>query len=392
MPVHVLPAASDGWLAFVAGPRLLLVALPQDATFTDAAWRAVQQDSGFQSVLDLLTGNGLAATPDFALIEWLGGSDARLIVRGATVVEVTDSAGPGSISAAGVSTWVERTLPGVLGIALSVPNAVSAVSPQLPLDAGVALVARVTMGEPALTAVTLVAAAAPVAALVAAPDVAVVAPDAAPDVEFDVGATRAGLPDLDTKATESAAEGGYDYLFGETVHRAVSDAAVREPDSEDPAAASDGPTVGDHDGNTVLTSDIAKLRGARKHRTATSAVSLPPDAPKLVLVVSTTGAREPIEQQILVGRSPSVSRVSGGQIPRLITISGRDQDISRNHVQVSLEGGTVVVTDLHSKNGTSIVLPGKVAQKLRAGEPASVIVGTVVDLGGGITLTVDEDR
>jgi hypothetical protein len=50
-----------------------------------------------------------------------------------------------------------------------------------------------------------------------------------------------------------------------------------------------------------------------------------------------------------------------------------------------------VVTDLHSKNGTSVLLPGKSAQKLRPGEPTSVIVGTVVDLGGGLTLTVDED-
>jgi hypothetical protein len=35
-----------------------------------------------------------------------------------------------------------------------------------------------------------------------------------------------------------------------------------------------------------------------------------------------------------------------------------------------------------------IVLPGKSPQKLRAGEPTSVIPGTVVDLGSGVTLTV----
>jgi pSer/pThr/pTyr-binding forkhead associated (FHA) protein len=110
-----------------------------------------------------------------------------------------------------------------------------------------------------------------------------------------------------------------------------------------------------------------------------------------VLVVSTTGARESLSQPILVGRSPSVSKVSAGQIPKLITITGNDQDISRNHVQFAVEGGTVVVTDLHSKNGTSIVLPGKDPQKLRAGEPTAVIVGTVIDLGSGITLTVDDD-
>jgi hypothetical protein len=57
-------------------------------------------------------------------------------------------------------------------------------------------------------------------------------------------------------------------------------------------------------------------------------------------------------------------------------------------VQFAIEGDTVVVTDLHSRNGTMIVLPGKSPQKLRAGEPTSVIPGTVVDLGSGVTLTV----
>jgi hypothetical protein len=84
-----------------------------------------------------------------------------------------------------------------------------------------------------------------------------------------------------------------------------------------------------------------------------------------------------------------VSKVSGGSVPKLIAIPG-DQDISRNHVQFAVEGDTVVVTDLHSRNGTSVVLPGKAPQLLRQGEPTSVLVGTIVDLGGGVTITVKE--
>jgi hypothetical protein len=57
-------------------------------------------------------------------------------------------------------------------------------------------------------------------------------------------------------------------------------------------------------------------------------------------------------------------------------------------VQFAVEGGTVVVTDLHSRNGTTITLPGKTPQLLRQGESTSVLVGTVVDLGGGVTITV----
>jgi hypothetical protein len=50
-------------------------------------------------------------------------------------------------------------------------------------------------------------------------------------------------------------------------------------------------------------------------------------------------------------------------------------------VHVALEGDTVVVTDLRSRNGTSVVLPGKSPQLLRADEPTPVIPGTVIDLG-----------
>ena len=102
------------------------------------------------------------------------------------------------------------------------------------------------------------------------------------------------------------------------------------------------------------------------------------------------GAREVLEEALVLGRSPSVSGVPGGQLPRLVTLVSGDQDISRSHVRIALEGGTVVVTDLHSRNGTSIVLPSGETQKLCGGEPTPVIVGTVVDLGGGVELRVEE--
>ncbi|WP_022886517.1 FHA domain-containing protein [Glaciibacter superstes] len=181
------------------------------------------------------------------------------------------------------------------------------------------------------------------------------------------------------------------------------------PTASKPAAPTPTPTPpaqelpadsgsGDHDGMTVMSGDIQKLRNSRKHRPGSTpgrsseaeALAPPAAAPTMYLLLP-SGAREPLTQPILVGRSPSVTKVSGGQVPRLVSLGGADQDISRNHVQFQVEGDTVVVTDLHSRNGTLIVLPGKPPQKLRQGEPTSVIVGTVVDLGSGISLTVRED-
>ncbi|QAV69893.1 FHA domain-containing protein [Salinibacterium sp. UTAS2018] len=177
--------------------------------------------------------------------------------------------------------------------------------------------------------------------------------------------------------------------------RDVSAAAgVLDDDGADAPIASPEPiplddSEGDHDGLTIMTSDLLSHRAASSGaRVVGAAAPLVESQPVLYLDVS-TGSRELLTQPILVGRSPSVSKVSSGALPRLVTIPG-DKDISRNHVQVAVEGGTVVVTDLHSRNGTLVVLPGRQPQRLRAGEPTAVIVGTVIDLGGDVTLVVGE--
>ena len=93
----------------------------------------------------------------------------------------------------------------------------------------------------------------------------------------------------------------------------------------------------------------------------------------------------------MVGRAPSVTAVPSLRGARPVTLTSAEDDISRSHVAVAVEGDSVVVTDLHSRNGTMIVLPGTSPQKLRSGEPTTVVLGTVIDLGSGATLTVEAD-
>ncbi len=374
MTFTIRPAASGGWLAFASGSLLLVV--PDSAVGVTAGWEAVGGASGFQAALDLLTGKGLGATPSFVLVDWTAGGDARVLVRGDLELTVTDAAGQQQLSGAGVSTWVERNLPTVSALSLAVPGATAASDSELPLASGVALVAAIASGA---------------ASVVVAPTAAPAkTPAPRPVVEVDIGETVREAPEAApvTEAEPSPPQGeGYDYLFGDTMYRGVVDAAVHEADPE--AEASGGP-VDDtlHDGETVMVDSVKKLRG-RRAPGAQAAPPAPPKAPQLVLVMP-SGAREPLTQPILIGRSPTVGKVSGA-IPRPLTLGTGDQDISRNHAQFVLEGGTVVITDLHSRNGTSIVLPGKTPQKLRAGEPTSIIVGTVVDFGGGLAITVEEE-
>lgn len=407
MTFTVRPSGDGGWLAFASGPRLLVTPVPLDGT-VDAAWAAIGDTDGFRLSLELLASRGVAATPPFVLVEWIEGAEARIILRGDASLSVTADSTTEPLSAAGVSSWVERRIPGVTGIHIVAPGGTAIGTAALPFVAGVALVSEVAFGAPGVISHDVSTSMAELdepenelrqqpASAGSSPDQVAAAPATHPEV--DVEETVREAPDAVSFVTESSVaspgetdDAGYDYLFGDTMYRSVADAVVHEPAAVDDPGPDGDANLDDalHDGETVLTSDIAKIRGKRRPRPDVGATEHAP-AQQLVIAVSTTGARESLDQPILVGRSPSVNKVSSGELPRMLTVGTPDQDISRNHVQLSLEGGTVVVTDLHSRNGTMIELPGKSPQKLRAGEPTSVILGTIIDLGSGVTLTVEDD-
>jgi len=358
-----------------------------------------------QGVLDGLTSAGLFATPAFALLAWDDapgrGFTGRVIVRGAVVLRLIGENEEVECSGLDVSTWHERSFTDVTAITVHCGDGDHLLSafPSLPLAVGMVRARRLSMvasrvGSRAASSTATVPVTERAATILASPEVAPV------EVKFpelklsEVKFSEETISDQTVAA--DAVVAGYDHLFGATMMRGVEQAAVRPADEAEPDVVAqpdinDAPVdPGRHDGLTVLSGDIRKLRDSRR-------VPRPlPDAaaatlPSLYLLLP-SGVREPLGQPIVVGRAPGVNKVSGGQVPRLVSLGGADQDISRNHVRFAVEGDTVVVTDLHSRNGTLIVLPGKPPQKLRGGESTSVIVGTVVDLGNGVTLAVCQGR
>jgi hypothetical protein len=149
-------------------------------------------------------------------------------------------------------------------------------------------------------------------------------------------------------------------------------------------------TTARDDDRTVVVDEIARLRAGRSAGLAPpilAGAAAPPPVPALSLELP-DGSREPLDGVVLVGRAPSAPVDAPGS--RLLRLAG-DGDISRNHARVAVEGGTVIVTDLGSRNGTVVRIPGYPAQKLREGQPTPVLVGTTIDLGGGLELNVRDD-
>ncbi|BDZ56096.1 hypothetical protein GCM10025870_31690 [Agromyces marinus] len=173
---------------------------------------------------------------------------------------------------------------------------------------------------------------------------------------------------------------------------AAQPARVPAPDGPAGHAAHGG--LGDHDGLTVIGADIRRMRTERERPDDSAPVPAGvgaspqrPAAQGLALRLP-DGSIEPIVGELVLGRAPAIGRVTGTSIPRPVVIGAGDPDISRTHLRVAVEGGTVVVTDLESRNGTHVVAPGQSPVRLRPTEPTPVLADTVIDLGGGWSVQV----
>ncbi|MDC7121063.1 FHA domain-containing protein [Cellulomonas fimi] len=147
----------------------------------------------------------------------------------------------------------------------------------------------------------------------------------------------------------------------------------------------------DHDGLTILSSDLAAIRDQLPSWAADEVpgpFAVPAAAEPAKLVLS-TGLVVTLDRAVLLGRAPQVARVTNRELPRLVTVPSPQQDISRTHAEVRVEGDHVLVTDLDSTNGVHVSRPGEGARRLHPGEPSVVATDEVVDLGDGVTFTVE---
>jgi len=182
----------------------------------------------------------------------------------------------------------------------------------------------------------------------------------------------------------------FDHLFESTILRSPEDAAVRaDPDEESDTAdeqTESNEQLGDHDGSTILGGQLAALL-RRAQRTAEEVPPPPPPGSPRIELVFSTGQIVAGDQPVVIGRKPQVDRVTGNQIPRLITVTGPNNDISRSHLEIRPDGTALLATDLGSTNGTTVVGPAG-SHPLTAHIPERVEPGVRLDLGDGVTIDV----
>ncbi|TFC81258.1 FHA domain-containing protein [Cryobacterium cheniae] len=95
------------------------------------------------------------------------------------------------------------------------------------------------------------------------------------------------------------------------------------------------------------------------------------------------GEEFPLDLPCRLGRRPRPPRIGSSAPVRLIEVASPTSAVSGTHAEIRQEGGSVVVTDLGSTNGTVVVPPRGRRQRLRPGQSLTVLPGTTVHLGDG---------
>jgi hypothetical protein len=96
----------------------------------------------------------------------------------------------------------------------------------------------------------------------------------------------------------------------------------------------------------------------------------------------------PLDAAAIIGRLPARPRVSEGRAPRLVRVPSPRVEVSSSHIEIRQLGASVVLTDLRSTNGSTVIVPGSAPRKLRQGESMTVSPGTLVDIGDGNVIEI----
>ena len=414
------------WLV-LSGPTSLVLLEPpthERAALSNTLWEEVVASSSIVDLADRLASFKIDALPSFGAFFWTA-DGMRSLVRGQ--ISVIDLAtGKEVANGKGIQTWSEVGLAGVSHIRVDTPYEGDATLLELPLLVGAVRASSVVLdaseeaqvespqgepvraeasalGSPTTEPLPVVVAPSPSEPVQhAAPEpVAEVAGAAATEQTTELSADEiAALQNADTQLLPSTFDGPEAEVEPDVAAAAVStgpDSASDGAEAADAGAASE-PLPDDSVQDSAILAVLCQNGHANPPNSISCRVCGSPLArkvpqfvagPVLAVLRASDGSTAEVDRPVLIGRAPSADR-SSSRSHRLMTVSSPNFDISRTHLEVAPQGWQVVVTDLNSTNGTVLVRPGAVdRQQLVPGEPVTAQLGSVVELGDGVSVLID---
>ncbi|WP_104193909.1 FHA domain-containing protein [Cryobacterium sp. M25] len=218
---------------------------------------------------------------------------------------------------------------------------------------------------------------------------------------FTVGST--GRPVASSRALDSGRPFGLGSVLANTLFWSLAEHSQAESAQADAAQADAALT----DDSPADDATIVRSGAAGRAADADTVLARPPGADTLISDVRApgqpgpaAGARAraaearfafrlpngeeiPLDLPCRLGRRPRAPRISAAAPVRLIEVASPTSAVSGTHVEIRQEGGSIVVTDLGSTNGTVVAPPRGRRQRLHSGQSLAVLPGTTVHLGDG---------
>ena len=391
---HWRATYTPGDWVVLSGPTSLVVLEPPThewASLINTLWEEIVASSSITDLAGRLALFKIDDLPSLAAFFWTDDGMRSLIRGDISVIDL--ATGKVVADGEGIQTWSEVGLAGVDHIRVDLPFEGDATLLELPLVVGAVRASSVTLdaSEPAQVS----------------------SPQAEPELEAATPAERtaelsiseiAALANAETElmAPPFPVESGADPQAGapQQLEAAVvpqlgspdaSVARAMEPNSED------SPADTDPQDSAILAVFCANGHVSPPSATSCRVCGGPVGTqgpqfvayPVLAVLRASDGSNAELDRPVLIGRAPAMDR-SDSRAPRLMTVPSPNHDISRTHLEVAPDDWQIVVTDLNSTNGTILVRPGGVdRQQLAPGEPVPVQVGSVIELGDGVSVLID---
>jgi hypothetical protein len=396
---------TPGEWVVLSGPSSLVLLEPPThewASLVNTLWDEVVASSSITDLAARLAHFKIDELPSFAAFFWTE-DGMRSLIRGE--ISVFDLAtGKVVANGEGIQTWSEVGLAGVDHIRVDLPHEGDATLLELPLVVGAVRASSVTLDASQQAQVSSPQADPELAADMPEADAASAAPveRTAPLSTAEIAAIANAETELMPAPFEESESGGrLDADAPQDLEAAVLPQLARDPAvvaAQAAESSSDDSSTDPDLGDSAILAVLCPNGHASPPSATSCRVCGGPVAaqgpqfvayPILAVLRASDGTSAELDRPILIGRAPSTDR-SNSRAPRLMTVPSPNHDISRAHLEVAPDGWQIVVTDLNSTNGTVLVRPGGGdRQQLAPGEPVPVQVGSVIELGDGVSVLID---
>jgi hypothetical protein len=401
------------WIV-LSGPTSLVLLEPPThewASLINTVWDEVVASRSITDLAARLAYFKIDELPSLAAFFWTDDGMRSLIRGEISVIDLTT--GKVVADGEGIQTWSEVGLAGVDHVRIEVPHDGDATLLELPLVVGAVRASSVTLDASDRAQVSSpqrepgVVAAASVDRSESVDDGA--GADAGAPAERTAELTAqeiAALANAETELMPSPFEESESGAGSEAGAPQQLEAAVVPQLAEDTAAAvaravppisEDSPGEVDLQDSAILAAICPNGHASPPSATSCRVCGGPVGTqgpqfvanPVVAVLRASDGTSADLDRPVLIGRAPSTDR-SNSRAPRLMTVPSPNHDISRTHLEVTPDDWQIVVTDLNSTNGTILVRPGgRDRQQLAPGEPVAVQVGSVMELGDGVSVLID---